>query len=349
MPKLPGLEYIPRLNLMASLKRRRHGNTSMFKYAATALKLARKLGRVRTTTRRNNEGPASAITTQKDSMSIYRRRRAPRKVRMRARKRYKRFIKNQLIAHKDNTNLFNEGANFPSLINEQVLHALVFGYMATNGTTDDVGDWNQVFENFINATVGDSSKSFYVTGLNYDITITNRTGSDAPTSEAVACELDIYEFVYRKDKYYNNSEGTVGLLKEALADEALLPGATNKMLTTDVGYTPFDSNQAMKYIVIKSKQRYYLPRGESVSFIKNIKFNRPIKLIGDDFKDIQTNAGDFLAKGGLTRGLIFISKGTSTQDLVSAVVGSTALGISVQCRYKFKVVDNEPNRNAQGF
>ncbi len=105
----------------------------------------------------------------------------------------------------------------------------------------------------------------------------------------------------------------------------------------------------MKYIIIKSKQRFYLPRGESISFIKNIKFYRPIKLISEDFEDSATSAGNWTAKPGLTRGLIFVQKGTVTQDLNSHAIGKTSLSINTQCRYKFKVIDTNPLMNAKNY
>ncbi len=348
--QIPKLERIPRFRLMPKRGHRSFARSASnaFKAAVSVAKLVKRIGRVRTqTSRRNNEGPSSAITTQKDSMSIYKRRRAPRKVRNRARKRYKNFIKKQLIAHRDNTNLFDGTRVFLSSNAVQEVNSITFGYLSTRVINDDVGDWNSVFNNYLDASTPAASKDFFVTGLNYDITITNSTGtSDA---NALAIELDIYEFVFRKNKFYGNAEGVTGLLVNTLADETKMPGATLNMLTTDVGYTPFDSNQAMKYIVIQSKQRYYLPRGESVSFIKNIKFSRPIKLISEDFDSASPADGDWTAKGGLTRGLILVQKGTLSQDLSSQAIGATSLSVNVQCRYKFKVVDTNPNQNAKNY
>ncbi len=346
--KLPSLERIPRFQLMASRHKPRRSRTfsNAFKMVSTVAKLARKIGGLRTQ-RRNNEGPSSAITTQKDSMSIYRRRRAPRKVRLRARNKYKRFIKKQLIAHRDNTNLFNLNLIPASSISEQKLSSFTVGYINANLVGDAGGDWDEAFSNFLNATPSSASKAFYVTGLNYDVTISNVTGATV-TVDALACELDVYEYVYRKTKLINGANGLESLLTNTLDNETKLPGATLQMKVVDPGYTPFDSNQALKYIIIKSKQRYYIPRGDSISFVKNIKFNRPIKLTSEDFASTATAVGDFTAKAGLTRGLIFVQKGTPTQDLTSGLVGATQLFISIQIRYRFKVVDLNPNQNAFG-
>ena len=54
------------------------------------------------------EGPDVAITTQKDSMQLYKRRRAPRSVRRKARKRHMRHLFQELRQANDNTNLFKD-------------------------------------------------------------------------------------------------------------------------------------------------------------------------------------------------------------------------------------------------
>ncbi len=330
-------------------KRKFNRASSLFNEAKRFTSTARKMARVMRTatgTSRNREGPSSAITTQKDSMSIYRRRRAPRKVRRRARNRSKRHLKAQLNNINDNTNLFLDNSQAgASNLAEQQMKSITFGYIDTNNVNDDVGDWKVVFNNYLNAAADSASKSMYVTGLTYDITITNNTGTDV--NNANALELDVYEFVARRDKLFTFTSGIQGMLEDSLGDETLLPGAATKMTSVTPGYTPFDSNQSMKFIIIKSKQRYYIPKGDSVSFVKNVRFSRPIKLISEDFENTSANAGDFKLKGGLTRGLILIAKGTSNSS-GSLPIGSTTWVSNVQARYRFRVIDNEANKNAVG-
>ncbi len=293
---------------------------------------------------RTREGPSSAITTQKDSMSLYKRRRAPRKVRNRARKRYKNFLSRQLRAKNDNTNLFQDDFTFASAANMQQMNTITFGYLgASAASTDKVGEWQDAMQNQLNADPNLTSLDWYVTGLTYDITISNSTALDTPAN-AVAVELDVYEYVFRKD--YNVDQISIANeLVESLGKETQMPGALNRMDFDDVGVVPTDANQFMRYIIIKSKQRYYIPIGDSVSFVKRINYKRPYKLTSDDFDELDDS--ETIAKSGLTRGLILIQKGTVAQNAVNSI-GITELRINVQSRYKFKSIDRNPNANARG-
>lgn len=296
--------------------------------------------------RRKTEGPGSAITNQNDSMTIYRRKRAPKKVRKRAAKRYKRFVVNQLKGHKDNTNLFTTNVGSTSAAGQQLITSVTFGYIKTNAVTDECGNWYEAFQNYLNADPTLASKSFHITGMTYDVSLTN--GTTTADANAHAMELDVYEFVFRKNHDTNGAAGVKSLIENELNNEVKMAGSTLAMGVTSLGMTPFDANQAMKYIVIKSKQRYNIGRGQSVSFIKNIKFSRPIKLISSDFSDPVNASGDWQAFAGVTRGLIFIQKGTASQDGLAQVGVSLLLG-NVQSRYRFKIIDTNANQNALNF
>lgn len=304
---------------------------------------------VRTITRNTSqkEGPSSAITTQKDSMVIYRRKRAPRKVRRRARRRYQGFLRKQLIASNDNTNLYQLTGNSLSSETGQGFSSITFGYLRTGSTiNDDVGDWYESYQNYLNANPVFTSKRFYVTGLSYDISFTNRT-ADTGNTEAIAIELDVYEFVVRKDKQFD-APNIAAFMTDSLDNEQQLPGASAKMASSDLGVTPFDMNQALKYIVIKNKQRYYIPRGETISFVRNVKFKRPVQLTSEDFFNASLTTSAVTMRSGLTRGLLLVQKGTLTQDLSTNNPGITNLSYNVQARYRFKVIDKDPNQNAVG-
>lgn len=290
------------------------------------------------------EGPSTAITTQRDSRTLYRRRRAPRKVRRRARKNYISFIKKQLKAQNDKTNMFYINASYASAAGLQSIHSITFGYLFNKTTADQVGNVYDFWQNYLNSLPETASQRLYITGMSYDITLSNVTPNEGTDAQAI--ELDVYEFVFRKDHESDQSGGVAGELGEALTNEQKLPGATTAMTTSLVGYVPFDSNQFMRYIVIRSKQRYYIPRGDSVSFTKNIRFRRPIMVTSED---VDANNGTYLnrAKSGLTRGLILIQKGTADYN-GTVSVGASNLISNTQCRYKFKVINKDPNQNAVG-
>lgn len=292
----------------------------------------------------SKEGPSSAITTQKDSKTLYRRRRAPKRVRRKAARRAKNFISRLLKSKSDNTNLFNNELSDTSNADEQHMSSMTFGYLGTKAAiTDDIGDWHECFQNYLNADPILTSKAWYITGLSYDITISNNVGG--ATTDGTALELDIYEYVFRKD--YNMDQATVAdELKESLAKETKLPGATLAMDFLKPGSVPTDANQFMRYIIIKSKQRYYIPLGDSISFVKRIRFTRPIK-ITSEMLDAAGSVTTGFAKGGLTRGLLLISKGTASVDKTKCI-GASSWCANIQSRYRFKVIDTNANKNAFG-
>lgn len=225
--------------------------------------------------------------------------------------------------------------------------SLTTGYLFAGvaAGTDEVGQWFEVFQNKENSSPLESSKHWYVTNLSMDYTFVNKDPSNT-------MELDIYEFVFRKDytghiQNIETEKGVSGELKEALLAEAKLPGATAQMAITDLGVVPTDCNAYMKYIIIKSKQRYYLGPGNAASFIKRTKFHRPIKIQSEDFEIVNSsdNTDLLLARAGLTRGIIAIYRGTPANSGADAV----NLGWNAQARYQFKVIDPNLNSNAQGL
>ena len=99
------------------------------------------------------EGPASAITSQMDSKLLYKRRRAPRRVRARARRRAKAYLRRQLKAHSSNTNLFTRYITDSSSAGEQHMVSVTSGYTwCGSGTvgSDRVGSIYEVCQNIEN-------------------------------------------------------------------------------------------------------------------------------------------------------------------------------------------------------
>ncbi len=321
-------------------KRFASGMDHMFKRAAKAM---RRAAGSSTMTNRSDEGPSSAITSQHDSKLLYRRRRAPRKVRRKFRRRAKRFLKNQLKAQSSSTNLFQKYTIEASLTNLQRLFSIVSGYTWCGqgaSSNDQVGNIYEVLQNIEAADPAGIAKDWYLTGMSTDYTITNYGDNTV--------ELDVYEFVYRKDIEYENAVcSTDQFIREANDEEGLLPGAGSKIATTSLGFVPTDANKAMRSILIKSKQRFYIGAGNVISFTKRTKFFRPVKYVSTDFKERGNASFDNIltAKAGVTRGLLCILKGvpTATQSADPSTVAYNA-----QTRYTVKQVDRINDRHASG-
>ena len=275
---------------------------------------------------------------------LYKRKRAPKHIRRKARRRYANFISKQLKAVNDNTNLFQIHGSSSALVNTQGMTSITSGYLQVGNAVDGVGNLAEFFGNIMNSSAANLHQvgaHFYLTGMSTDYTIVN-------TGAGIA-EIDVYDFVFRKDHLTDeadNCSGVSSFLVNELGDESKLPGAAASMAATDLGYVPTDSNNAMKYIIIKSKQRFYVGNGQAFSFTKRIRFNTPIKLQGEDFASPTVGANAWIkAKRGVTRGIIMIYKGLPDATNPAAV---SSLSFNAQTRYRGKYLNLEYNKNATG-
>lgn len=289
------------------------------------------------------EGPSAATTSQYDSRVLYRRKRAPKRVRRKAARKYKSHLAMQLKAVQDNTNLFQYNAAFSSVADKQLVFSITSGY-ASNGFTsgvnsDKVGTLYEFFSNLTGVTiVNDTSLKWYLTGLSTDYTLVNDSAGIA--------ELDVYEYVYRR-KFINDDSGNAAdQLSEVLNEESKLPGAATKMATTDLGYVPTDSNEFMRFIVIKSKQRFYLGPGQATSLTKRVKYSKP-KLVSSEDLNIANQGSTSIALPGVTRGIICIARGLPSAT--NSGCDPVTIRFNAQARYRCKYINQDPNANAIGL
>ena len=335
--------------------------------AQAGIRMAKRFVRSRVRTRqREGEGPSNAISTQFDSKLLYRRRRAPRGVRRRARRRFKRFESLQLKNRASQTNLFQVnslgyGANAPGTQN---LFTLTSGYTwcgtppNAGSLSDQVGNIYEVCQNMTSASPIADQNKYFLTGMSTDYTLTN---IGVGTSE-----VDVYEFIARRDFTWSQFGRESGggatdlsirkMLEEVTNSETQMPGAGAAMTFGNLGWVPTDANQAMKNIIILSKQRYYIGAGQAVSFVKRTRFKKPVSYDSTNMRmavDINgliagtPETQDFILKArkGITRGIIVIYRG-----LPSAASAADAVNIAynAQTRYSMKFLDMEDNKNALG-
>ena len=289
------------------------------------------------------EGTRAALTNQNDTISLYKRRRAPRRVRRRARRRYRNFLSKQLRMLPDNTQQFNQVFTNTSTLNAQhfstfTLFPMQVGLgVSTNNFTCHV---QEAFDNVLNAASANASSHIYITGMNYDFTLANVSDKTA--------ELDIYEFVIRKDKTFQPTAAfaLTSAYVDANDDEDVLPGASTKIALSDPGATPFDVNQMSKYVLLKSKQRIYLSAGQATSFVRDIKMRRPVKITSEELHDTSLGSNEFTVKAGISRGIIMVHKGVpdATDNFPSVEIKG-----NVQAKLRFKVQEPNQNQNALGF
>lgn len=327
---------------------------------ASAAKIARRLyTRTATESSRNAEGPSNAITDQHDSRTLYKRKRAPKYVRRKARRKFKSYLMQALNAAGNNTNLFsNSNSELATTAGSQNLFLIYSGLLYGNIGEDAsligcrneaVGTIYNFYQNITGdtpETIKDSSKRMYLTGMTTDYTISNLTENLA--------EVDVYEFVFRKTYGISSQNQGRPLSQEISAStdvEKKLDGAGSGMIPQNLGWTPFDSESMLKYIVIKSKQRFYMSGGKTISFVRRVNFKKPIKITGEDFDSyINENVSpavvfpdQWKALRGATRGIIIVYRGVPGVSAAESV----QLGWNAQTRYKAKFI--QPNENANAF
>ena len=292
----------------------------------------------------NDKGPRGAITNQHDSMSLYRRRRAPRRVRRRARKRYAYFLRKQLRLLPNNTQQFNTlSPDIGNSAGNQEWHSLMlFPVQVGTGIATNLyqGDLLSTFTNYENTGLTTISSKWHITGYTYDVTINN--------SGSTLAECDVYEWVARKDFRFHPSlpEGMTAAYNDAILDEELLPGGNSRQQLTTLGVTPFDVNNMSRYVLILKKQRFYIASGQAISFTRNVKLKSPIKITSEDFPNDSIQADEFIQKAGLTRGFVVIIKGTPISGSASQ---ATEVFMNCQSRLVYKVQDPNENQNAVGL
>jgi hypothetical protein len=256
-------------------------------------------------------------------------------------RKYKSFLAKQLKAVQDNTNLFQITGTRSSMAEQQGMFSITSGYIKLGtGSVDAVGDLHSFFGNVVNSTsTEDTSLKWYLTGMSTDYTIVNATAGGT-------VELDVYEWVCRRDCNLDAVPNVADWLFAVLGEESLLPGASSKMTTETLGYVPTDSNEGMRYIVIKSKQRFYLGQNQAISFTRRVKFFRPKKISSEDLNHANDNSGSFM-KAGVTRGILVVQKGLPSAT--NAAADPTTVRFNAQTRYRCKYINQNPNANAVGF
>lgn len=288
------------------------------------------------------EGPAYAVTNQFDSKMLYKRKRAPKRVRRKARRRHRAYIARALKERSNFTNLYQKNGTLAvTVAGTQGVGSLVSGYTYNNAVgSDAIGTVFEVAQNQYNLGPNFTTKRLYLYGMSTDYTLVNSSASNT-------AEVDVYEFVARRDHQERLSTPSVAnWFGDATAEEDKAPGALTKMSYGNLGWVPTDANTIMRYIIILNKQRYVLSAGQSCSFVRRVNFKRPVMYGIEDWEIAgSSDHNNFISlKRGVTRGIIIIYKGLPVGSAADAV----QISWNAQTRYKVKVLDTEPNTNALG-
>lgn len=340
--------HTPVGKLMAPPYKRRRLNSTRSVGTQTVMARTRR----RQYTRRARGTVRSGVTTQRDSRTQYRRRRAPRRVRYRARRSYRRFLSSMMKLVGTRTRVFNDYNTNTSFAGQQLFTSYVlYGSHSTNANADEQGynDINRLMQTdyLIYDVTGDAqgrssggdTKIAFDTGI-FDITITNVSAGGDPLI-TFAIELDLYEFTCNGKFDKDLSTGIAGpslhqYLVNRVGDQATSgPGAV-VIDPTDRGVTPFEMGVQLRQSGTKivRKTKYFIPYGDCITYQIRDSKNHMVSS-----QKLQT---DMPICTSFAKGIIAVAKiipGNYNPNNYSA---SIAFGLTR--KYKYKIFQNAYNR-----
>lgn len=284
---------------------------------------ARKAGSyVRTKLTSNPSGVQT--TSQYDFKRQYKYKRAPARIRRRAKKAYRRFVKQSLKLVGTNTVVKNDSnVTVTSALIKQNYTAVHCG--GTNGGGDFGGsDLNTILSS--DTRINPSSGKVLLQNSSVDITMRNT--SDAVTGAPL--EVDVYEVAY----WDSIKPNTFAALVTAVQTDTPAIGSLSSLLLTDRGTQLFDFPAfAKKGLKIYKKTKVFLPIGNTATYRMSLRKNMWINATND----IIDSTG--YVKRGYTKSLIFVFKPVvGSSDTCSLAIGNTR-------KYVYKIFEDDADRD----
>lgn len=286
------------------------------------------------------------VSGQHDRANVYRRRRAPRRKRMRARRSMKSF-KSKILKMKGHRTFFtNSQFSVSSVASQQSAKSWVIYGGRTDGTSltggilrgyDDMEDMRKK-DYMLDAAAGDAENRFHGGNLKWyiktaiiDMTIQNNSENSVPI------EMDIYEFTC--GVLPSAAGGDVETAMQYYHQDTLLSGADTAGLDAYTlatrGITPFEMGTAMSKFRMKilKKTKYFIPFGNTVTY--QIRDTR-IRTMTHNVYRAES------ATTYCTHGVLIIAKPT-------AVFADTTCNYVVGCSRKYKYVIDSSHVDRAGL
>lgn len=271
---------------------------------------------------------SGVLTTQNyDKRVMYRKRRAPLRIRRRAKKAYRRFVRQSLKLVGTNTVVFNSSVSSSTNNTTAPQNMLVVNVAGTNGNGSlelGSGDINSLVSN--DARIASSGKVLMKTAM-ADMTIRNLSAS-------VACEVDVYEISYRDTTKFLTFRQMVD---SATGNTPNINTSGNGLNIVTRGVQLFDIPELFKYgITVLKKTKVFLPAGNTATYSLH---NRKPQWFSTA-NDLIDNNG--FVKRGYTRTIACVYKPVvnTTNDVVS-------LGIGVTRKYMYKIFEDDRDADQQ--
>lgn len=282
--------------------------------------------RTATTKRRGQSG--NFVTNQFDVKRIYRRRRMPRRKRVRWVRFKKRVDAVQFSGLGMTSIVFNDSDVIATTSPNQNMGTIcLYGLTGASGTDtpSQILGQNDLAKIASAGSYSADEKLMFRSGV-LDVTARNQSESGGQI------ECDVYEYVWRRKSQM--ASGKAALVAGFTASGVY--GLTPPLAITTRGTTPFQNSEAMSYMKILKKTKFFL--GENQTFTYQIR--SPQNWVFD--------CGDISVVGqlveqqlGRTRGLLFVVKGVPT---VNSAAPSVELALGVTRTYEFKVEGETANR-----
>lgn len=305
--------------------------------------IGRRLGTYIRTKMRGNVKSGQGITTQRDRSNIYRRRRAPR--RMRARKRRQmRYFKSKLLKMKGaRTMITNQQVTVTSLPSLQSVSSFVLYGGRVDGLGgatlrgyDDMEDLRK--RDYLlgdntgdpEGRIGAECKWFTKTGV-MDMTIQNVSENNVPI------EMDVYEFYcgLLENDAGDDVETAIQFYNQDILRQGPATAQLQTLDQTDRGVTPFEFGTPMSKFRMKivKKTKYFIPYGDCITYqIRDSKIRQ------FDHSVYRNNSPTTRH----TRGVYIVAKPT-------AGLSSVECSYVVGCTRKYKYYVDQSNTVRAGY
>jgi len=295
-----------------------------------------------TKTKRRGRQVTGTTTFQNDQKMLYNRRRAPRRVRSRARKQFQRFSYNidRVSGMKTfHVSYITSVATSPSVAgspagNCQGVDAFtMYGTNQSILNTDHASDLWKIYlaENGVvpTSTLANGHLRFRSVTMDY---LVKNTGEDA-------IYIEIYYVQCRRSGITSDPAAAWNAM---LQEEQTLPGAVTTEFTVS-GYkiTPFDAPGFGSYWYVKQRKRFYVEPGNTVSW--QVRDAKNYLITGNQI---------FTSKGlpGITEGCIIVGYGADVQPLTTPAGNGipTAATYDIGCVTTYHYAKADSNNDQTG-
>lgn len=282
---------------------------------------------------RPNVTTGIGVTNQFDKKTIYRKKKAPKRLRKKLKRSYKAFLYNTIKTHGSFTRVFND------LITDSILKVdrptvqkwLICHLYGLNGTTPGgtiecgFADIGSIASDIPTAA---KNRKIVFSSAVLDLTMTNSSAIGENDALFPNLEVDVYEFSYRRDTQHQNFAALLGSAF-GVVDQI---GAGTKINMNQRGVAPFDMTGLMDNVKILRKTKFFLSGRQTATYQMRIPFNCSYQL-----GNIVDQGSPFISDmKPYTRSIFFLFKSTAGDSFGD----NASLSVGVTRKYMWKILED---------